>query len=220
VVPPWIFIYGTNIVDRGLKVVFFGLFYVATLWKRLNSAIFCYFLLIFGLFFRCLPPIWEIFCRRPCMQVALLPWRFVAEMNIAFSFVKTIMLLLLNQMLQHALCLSYYSNTEAVLFACLSSGWAIMMSIDCLAPRWKHYIKRLSQGKNVALCHIGNRTEVITAFQLALYLLIYTATFTDLHQCRGATLGQLLPNLFWAPFKNRLYSICQNELLRIKFTDF
>jgi len=25
--PPWIFIHGTNIVDRGLKVLFFGLFF-------------------------------------------------------------------------------------------------------------------------------------------------------------------------------------------------
>jgi len=32
-------------------------------------------------------------------------------------------LLRLNQML-YALCLSYHSNTEAVLFARLSSGWA------------------------------------------------------------------------------------------------
>jgi len=38
--PSWIFIHGTNIVDRGLKVLFFGLF-----------------LLVFGLsFFRCSPP--------------------------------------------------------------------------------------------------------------------------------------------------------------------
>jgi len=34
-------------------------------------------------------------------------------------------LLCLNQILYalYALCLSYHSNTEAVLFACLSSGW-------------------------------------------------------------------------------------------------
>jgi len=36
--PPWIFKHGANIVDRSLKVLFFGLF--------------CYF---FGLFFRCPP---------------------------------------------------------------------------------------------------------------------------------------------------------------------
>jgi len=29
-----------------------------------------------------------------------------------------------NQMLYYALCLSYHSNTEAILFACLSSSWA------------------------------------------------------------------------------------------------
>jgi len=37
---PWIFIYGTIIVHRGLNVVFFGLFSVGPPWKRLNSAIF------------------------------------------------------------------------------------------------------------------------------------------------------------------------------------
>jgi len=34
-------------------------------------------------------------------------------------------------MLPYALCLSYHSNTEAVLFACLLS------QVDCLAPRWE-----------------------------------------------------------------------------------
>jgi len=34
----------------------------------------------------------------------------------------------LNQMLHYALCLSYNSNTEAILFACLSSGWATTTS--------------------------------------------------------------------------------------------
>jgi len=37
-------------------------------------------------------------------------------------------LLRLNQMLYSALCLSYHSNTEAVLFTCLSSGWATTTS--------------------------------------------------------------------------------------------
>jgi len=53
--PPWIFKHGTNIVDRGVKVLifglfllFFGIFSVALPpRKRLNSAIFLYF---FGLF--------------------------------------------------------------------------------------------------------------------------------------------------------------------------
>jgi len=42
--PPWIFKFGTNIVDRGLKVLFFGFF--------------CYFSAFFAIFrsfFRCLP---------------------------------------------------------------------------------------------------------------------------------------------------------------------
>jgi len=64
--PPWYKystnIHGTNIVDRGLKVLFsafFGIFWYffrcSLLWKRLNSAI-LYFLLIFGIFFP-LPPL-------------------------------------------------------------------------------------------------------------------------------------------------------------------
>jgi len=35
-----------------------------------------------------------------------------------------LLLLRLNQSLYYALCLSYHSNIEAALFACLSSGWA------------------------------------------------------------------------------------------------
>jgi len=50
--PPRTFIHDTNIVDRGLKVLFFGIFLLffrsffslaLPLWKRLNSAIFRYF---------------------------------------------------------------------------------------------------------------------------------------------------------------------------------
>jgi len=41
----------------------------------------------------------------------------------------------LNQML-YALCVSYHSNTEAALFACLSSGW-VPQRVDCLAPTWE-----------------------------------------------------------------------------------
>jgi len=65
---PSIFKHDTNIVDKGLKVLFFGLlcyfffFPVLPLRKRLNSDILWSFLLFFGLFF--VPP-WKIFCRRP-----------------------------------------------------------------------------------------------------------------------------------------------------------
>jgi len=62
----------TNIVDKGLKVLFlvffanFGLFSVPPFpsWKRLNSAIFLVFFAIFRSFFR-LPP-WRFFCWCPC----------------------------------------------------------------------------------------------------------------------------------------------------------
>jgi len=54
-----IFIHDTNIVDRRLKVLFFGVFLLffglffrcSPPWKRLDSAIFNLFLLFFGLFF-------------------------------------------------------------------------------------------------------------------------------------------------------------------------
>jgi len=51
-VPPWIFIRGTDIVDRGLIVLFLGIFYHFSVffplppWKKLNSAIFRF--LFFG----------------------------------------------------------------------------------------------------------------------------------------------------------------------------
>jgi len=41
-----------------------------------------------------------------------------------------------NQML-YALCLTYHSNTEAVLFACLSSGWATTTG-KLLAHKMEH----------------------------------------------------------------------------------
>jgi len=67
--PPWIFMHGTNVVDRGLKVLFsvfllfFGLFPLALFWKRLNSAVFQSFLVFFGLF--SVGPLLEIFLRTP-----------------------------------------------------------------------------------------------------------------------------------------------------------
>jgi len=59
---PWIFIHGTNLVDKGLKVLFFGVFYfsvffsVASIFpppplkEAFNSAIFRSFLLFFSIF--------------------------------------------------------------------------------------------------------------------------------------------------------------------------
>jgi len=55
-------------------------------------------------------------------------------------------------MLYYALCLSYYSNTEAVLFACLSSGWANTTG-RLLGPKVGNSIKCLSQGHSDALPH-------------------------------------------------------------------
>jgi len=62
------------IVDRGLKVLFLGLFcylsgfFLLTPLEELNSAIFRYFLLIFVIFFPFPFPSLSLenFCRRPC----------------------------------------------------------------------------------------------------------------------------------------------------------
>jgi len=61
------------------------------------------------------------------------------------------LLLCLNQML-YALGLSYHSNTEAVLFACLSSGWAITTG-RLLGFKMGNSIKYLSLGHSDALPH-------------------------------------------------------------------
>jgi len=53
--PPWIFIHGTDIVDKGLIVLLFGSFL---------------------LFFTVSPSPWKCFCRRPCLRVKpyVRPW--------------------------------------------------------------------------------------------------------------------------------------------------
>jgi len=69
--------------------------------------------------------------------------------------VETIQLLLfrLNQMLYYALCLSYHSNTESVLLARLSSGWATTTG-RLLGSKLGNNIKCLSQGHSDALPHV------------------------------------------------------------------
>jgi len=57
--PIWIFIHGTDIVDKGLTVLFLISFFVAHPLpprKEHNSAIFGHFLLFIGLFFVGPPP--------------------------------------------------------------------------------------------------------------------------------------------------------------------
>jgi len=58
--PPWIFIHGTNIVDRGLKVLFFGVF----------KLFFGAYQLFFGLFSVAPPPL-EIFLPTPLLLVQI-----------------------------------------------------------------------------------------------------------------------------------------------------
>jgi len=55
-------------------------------------------------------------------------------------------------MLYYAMCLSYHSNTEAVLFGCLSSSWAITTG-RLLGPKVGNSIKCLYQGHSDALPH-------------------------------------------------------------------
>jgi len=57
-------------------------------------------------------------------------------------------------MLYFALCPSYHSNTEAVLFACLSLGWQ-PQRVDCLDthPKVGNSIKCLSHKHNKGLPH-------------------------------------------------------------------
>jgi len=55
-------------------------------------------------------------------------------------------------MLRYAMCLSYHSNTEAALFACLSSSWAITTG-RLFGPKVGNSIKCLSQGDSDALLH-------------------------------------------------------------------
>jgi len=64
--PPWILIHGTNIVDKVLMVLFFGLFSVPPPpWKRLSSA-------IFRFFFCWLPPL-ENFLPTP-LELVVIFW--------------------------------------------------------------------------------------------------------------------------------------------------
>jgi len=51
-----------------------------------------------------------------------------------------------------ALCMSYHSNTEVVLFTCLSSGW-ITTTGSLLGPKMKNSIKCLSHEQSDALPH-------------------------------------------------------------------
>jgi len=77
---PWISIHGTNIVNKGLIVLFFGLFFaifrsfffVGQPWKRLYSAIFLVFFWYFSILFP-LPSPLEIFLPTPLTKVQLPP---------------------------------------------------------------------------------------------------------------------------------------------------
>jgi len=74
-VVPWIFIHVTNTVDKGLKMLFFGvfllffgLFSVAPPPGRGLIVLFSVFFGIFRSFFP-LPPLWKFFCWCPCQPL-------------------------------------------------------------------------------------------------------------------------------------------------------
>jgi len=80
--------------------------------------------------------------------------KLIQELTTLLSLTASVAVLLfrLNQMLHHALCLSYHSNTQAVLFACLSSGWATTTG-RLLDPKVGNSIKCLCQGHSDELPH-------------------------------------------------------------------
>jgi len=69
-------------------------------------------------------------------------------------------------MLYYALSLSYYSNTEAVLFVCLSQFHqdGPPQQADCLAPRWETALSVFP--KDIAMRYrIGIQIEVLPPFR-------------------------------------------------------
>jgi len=76
--------------------------------------------------------------------------------------VDIVLLLRLNQMLYYALYLSYNSNTEAVLFVCLSSGWATTTG-KLLGPKVGNSFKCLFQRYSDAPPH-GESKKVSQPF--------------------------------------------------------
>jgi len=69
-----------------------------------------------------------------------------------------IFLLRLNPMLYYALYLSYHSNTETVLFVCLSSGWATIKG-RLLGPKVGNSIKCLSD-MNAVQWHVKQKIQI------------------------------------------------------------
>jgi len=74
-------------------------------------------------------------------------------------------------MLFYALCLSYHSNTEAVLFACLSSGWATITGRQ-LGSKVRNSIKRLSQGHSDTIPH-RESSQGFTTFRFLAWCLYH-----------------------------------------------
>jgi len=68
-------------------------------------------------------------------------------------------------MLYYALCLSYHSNTEVVLFVCLSSSWATTTG-RLLGPKVGNNIKCFSQGHTDALLPHRESNHSLATFRL------------------------------------------------------
>jgi len=77
------------------------------------------------------------------MDIHAVLYPFFIQLLLSSSFERDVLL---------CWCLPYHSNTEAVLFACLSSGWFTTMGRQ-LGPKVENSIKCLSQGHSDALLH-------------------------------------------------------------------
>jgi len=87
---------------------------------------------------------------------------------------RKITLLRLNKMFYYALYLSYHSNREAVLFVCLSSGWATTTG-RLLGPKVGNSTKCHSQGHIDALTHWESNQSFAT-FKFQVY---FSSQHTD-----------------------------------------
>jgi len=112
-----------------------------------------------------------------------------------FAWIKWIenksMLLHLNQVLCYALFLSYHSNADAVLFACLLSSWATTTG-RLLGPKIRNSIKCLSQVHSNALPHrVSNQS--FTTFRLLARRPLPTTPSPQKHRTSSPQKLQSLP---------------------------
>jgi len=146
----------------------------------------------------------------------------------------SVSLLHLNQMLYYVLCMSYHSNTEAVLLACLSSGWATT-TVRLLGPKVGNSIKFLSQGHSDVLPHReSTKVSHLSIISPVLYQLSYAAamSFSDVSKKKKVTFYTIFflkflflnfliqkikhPQLIISDGKALQYSICSFRFLKFR----